>query len=106
MHIIDNIIHADLHVLSSEIWHLTCESASIVNGARWHLVLADDVIGKCNTVIVFTKAGRLMDNTGAVLIRHISVHKYAEGSVLILYKGHPIRRCFLAWNEMRYTPSP
>jgi hypothetical protein len=90
---IDNVTQeADLHILPDKIWHFACEPTSIVNGTRWHLILVDDFIGKCNTVIVFTEGGCVMDDTGAILIRHISVHNYAEGSILILRKDRAVRR--------------
>jgi len=91
--IMDNVAQeADLHILPDKIWHFACEPTRIVNGARWHLILVDDFICKCNTVIVFTEARCLMNDTGAILIRHISVHNYAEGSILILCKDRTVRR--------------
>ena len=84
--------HADLHILPCKIWHIAREPTSVVNGAWWHLVRVDDFIGKCNTMIVFTETGRLMDDTSAILIRHISVHNHAEGSILVLGKDQLVRR--------------
>ena len=84
--------HADLHILPCKIWHITRKSTSVVNGARWHLIRIDDFIGKCNTMIVFTEARRLMDDTRAIFIRHIGVHNYAEGSILVLGKDQLVNR--------------
>ena len=84
--------HADLHILPCKIWHIARKPTSVVNGARRHLIHIDDFIGKCNTMIVFTEAGRLVDDTRAILIRHISVHNYAEGFILVLGKDQLVRR--------------
>jgi hypothetical protein len=43
-------------------------------------------------MIVFTEAGSLMDDTRTILIRHISVHNYAEGFILVLGKDQLVRR--------------
>ena len=86
------VAQPDLHILPCKIWDIARKPTSVVNGARWHLILMDDFIGKCNTMIVFTEAGRLMDDTRAILIRHISVHNYTEGPILILGKDQLIRR--------------
>lgn len=37
-------------------------------------------------MIVFTEGWCLMDNTRAILVGHVSVHKYAERPILILRK--------------------
>ena len=37
-------------------------------------------------MIVFTKTWRLMDDTRAILVGHVSVHNYAESPVLVLRK--------------------
>ena len=84
--------HADLYILPCKIWHIARKPTSVVNGARRHLIHIDDFIGKCNAMIVFTEAGRLMDDTRAILIRHISVHNYTEGFILVLGKDQLVRR--------------
>ena len=43
-------------------------------------------------MVVFTEAGCLMNDTRAILIRHISIHDYTEGSVLVLSKDQLVRR--------------
>lgn len=78
--------HADLHILPCKIWHIAREPTSVINGAWWHLIHIDYFIGESNTMIVFTETWRLMDDTCAIFIRHISVHNYAEGSILVLDK--------------------
>ena len=73
-----------LDMLACEIGHLLREATCIVDGAWWHLVLADDTVFDGNAVIVLTEGGCLVDNTSTVLSSDVRVVHDAERSILKL----------------------
>lgn len=71
-------------MLSNEVGHLLRESPGVVDGARWHLVRADDTVFDSNTVIILTERRRLVDDTSTVLCRDVRIVHHAERPVLKL----------------------
>ena len=82
-HLLDVLVRR-LDVLADEVRNLLREAAGVVDGARRHLVRADDAVLHCDTVIVLTEGRCLMDDTSTVLGRDVGVADDAEGAVLVL----------------------
>ena len=68
-----------------EVRNVVGEASGIVDGTRRHFIEADDVMSESNTIIVFTKSGCLMYNTGAAVAGHVLVGEHTESPVLILF---------------------
>lgn len=79
-----DLLVSDLDVLPLEVWDFVGEQARSVDWTGWDLVWFDDTVGDRDAVIVITKGGRLVDDTGTRVGSDIRIAENFEGGVLEL----------------------
>jgi hypothetical protein len=80
----DDLTVGLLDVDALVLWHLRCESTSLINRTRGNLVLGDDLVSETDSVIVLSPCWGLVDNTGTSLLGDVVVGQDSESSVLVL----------------------
>lgn len=77
----------DLDVNALELWDDLGEPTGLVDRARRLLLATDDAVRDGNPVVVFSKGGRLVDESGSRVLGHVRVAHDSVRSVLELSKG-------------------
>jgi len=76
-----------LDVLTNEIRNLIGVDTFLVDRARRHLFLSNDTFSNSDTVIVVTKSGSLVNDTGTGSVGNISVGDDLECSIGVLFRS-------------------
>ena len=85
LQMLHNLLIRRLDIHPRKLGHLRRELASIVDGARRHLVRLEDTAGDRDAVVVITKGGRLVNDTCAGVGGDVFIDDDAEGFVFELY---------------------
>lgn len=72
-------------MLTSKLRYLAREFARVINGARRHLVGAQDPVCDGNAMIVISECRCLVHDTGTALICDISIDEYPKCLILKLF---------------------
>jgi hypothetical protein len=71
-------------VKTNKVRNFLGEDTRVVDWAWRHFIWSQYAVGDGNAVIIFTKGRRLMNDTSAISIRHVSVYKDSKRLILEL----------------------
>ena len=93
---------ANLDVLADEIRNFVGVDTLLVDGARGHLLLADDALANSDAVIVVTEGGSLVDDSGTRGIGNVSIGDDLESSLDELLRRRVNFSVFGLWRRRKF----
>ncbi len=79
-----DVLVCDLDMLTLEVGDFLGKQASVVDGAWRHFICSKNTVGDGNTMIIFTKRWRLMNDTCSISVGDVGIDNNPECFVLVL----------------------